>query len=220
MLATSLQLPRQREPRGRGAEPARARLTNPAMRRLVRLIGRRLARIAALLPMSLAKLLGGLLNATTLLPLPTMTTWAERFLGPEAVALGVEATNVVVLDAVVSTEEAGALDSTKRIDRRPTSATMLTTKLATATGTCPTTVEITTSTSPKISTGIQVAEVCEMMCHELATTQLLIEADELPAATTSTSLTSAGASESPCPRIPGPSQTNPLLTLCDGVTLD
>ena len=171
--------------------------------------------------MSLAKLLGGLLNATTLLPLPTTTTWAEKFLGPEAVALGVEATNVVVLDAVVvSTEEAGALDSTKRIDRRPTSATMLTTRLATATGTCPTTVEITTSTSPRISTGIQAAEVCEMMCHELATTQLLIEVDELPTATTSTSLTSAGASESPCPRVPGPSQTNPLLNLCDGVTLD
>ena len=159
MQVTSLQQLRRRKPRGRGVELARARLISPAMKKLVRQIGRRLARIVALLPMKLTKLQIDLHIATTLHPLLIMTTWAEKFLGLEVVALDVVVLNVVVLDEAVSTEEAGASDSIRRNVRRHTSATMLTTRLATATGTCLITVAIMTNTSPRISTDIQEAEV-------------------------------------------------------------
>ena len=54
-----------------------------------------------------------------------------------------------------------------------------------------------------------------MTCHGSATTQLLIEVEELLMVMTSTSLSSGGASEKLCFQTLGSLWTTSLLTFCD-----
>ena len=141
----------------------------------VRKTDRRIASLAILQPMSLIQLHKGLSSERERhLHLPQMSTiWEEKYHEQE-VAISVEAISVVD-----STEEVEAKEAITTIVLISTIVTMLTIKLAIATGTCLTTAVTTTNTSPRSSTGSkmeeEVEEVCVTMCQGLATTQQLVD---------------------------------------------
>ena len=135
----------------------------------------RVARMATLQLMNQAQLNKGLPREQHQLLHRTSTIWAEKCLEPE----------VVVTHVAGSTEEAEAKESIIiRIEKRLTTVTMLTTKLATATGTCLTTEETRTNTSRSMigsrTAGILVRENSMTSTPGQATTQLPEDQSDLP----------------------------------------
>ena len=171
---TNLILPRPRRIEESEAESARVRLNSLIRRRPVnevRKTDRRIASLAILQPMSLIQLHKGLSSERERhLHLPQMSTiWEEKYHEQE-VAISVEAISVVD-----STEEVEAKEAITTIVLISTIVTMLTIKLAIATGTCLTIAVTMTSTSPKSSIDNRMEEAGVMMCQDLATTQLLVD---------------------------------------------
>ena len=161
----------------------------------VRKTDHRIARLAILQLMSPIQLHRGLSTERERhLHLHQMsTTWEEKYLEPE-VAISVVAISVVEISVVGSTEEVEAKEAIIMIVLISIIATTLTTKLATATGTCQITAVTTTSTSPKSSTDNRMEEAGVTMCQDQATTQQLVGLSDLT--TTLTSLSRGGKNES------------------------
>ena len=142
----------------------------------VRKTDRRIASLAILQPMSLIQLHKGLSSERERhLHLPQMSTiWEEKYHEQE-VAISVVVISVEAISVVDSTEEVEAKEAITTIVLISTIVTMLTTKLATATGICQTTAETMTSTSPKSSIDNRMEEAGVTMCQDLATTQQLVD---------------------------------------------
>ena len=149
----------------------------------VRTTDRRIARMAILQPMNLDQLHKGLPSEHHLFLHQISTIWVEKYHEPE-----------VPISVVDSIEEAEANEPITKVDQSLTTVTMLTTKLATATGTCLTTAVTMTSTSPRNSTDNRVEEVGVTMFQGLVITQQLVDLSDLT--TTMTSLRRGGMTES------------------------